>query len=116
MTHKDPQLLQMLEVGEIEKRRSIAYRHAEPLQPGALSLMWLTGLKSTMTSTKAAALAAWTAGQGLGLTRFDYSGHGQSEGRFEVALISDWLEEARAILIHVTRGQWMKKQALLPVR
>ncbi len=38
------------------------------------------------------------------MTRFDYSGHGCSDGRFEDALISDWLEEALAILQRVTDG------------
>jgi pimeloyl-ACP methyl ester carboxylesterase len=34
---------------------------------------------------------------GLAATRFDYSGHGQSAGRFEDGTISRWLEEALAV-------------------
>ena len=57
-----------------------------------------------MESTKATALAAWAEERGLGCTRFDYSGHGQSGGRFEDATIGDWLEEAAAIFTRVTQG------------
>lgn len=93
-----------LDVGEGEKRRRIACLHAGPDSPETPSLLWLTGLKSDMISTKAEALAAWTAQRGLGLTRFDYSGHGRSEGAFEDATVSDWLEESEAVFREVTRG------------
>ena len=66
--------------------------------------MWLPGLKSDMLSTKATALAGWASARGIGMTRFDYSGHGQSSGRFEDALIGDWLEEAEAVFTHCTSG------------
>ena len=67
-------------------------------------LVWLCGLKSEMTSTKATALADWAREQGLGCLRFDYSGHGQSEGRFEDGTVSRWLEEARAVFSELTQG------------
>jgi pimeloyl-ACP methyl ester carboxylesterase len=57
-----------------------------------------------MGSTKATALAEWTAARGLGYTRFDYSGHGHSGGDFEAATIGDWLEEAAAVFTRVTKG------------
>ena len=50
-----------------------------------------------MTGTKATALDAFAAAHGLAATRFDYSGHGHSGGRFEDGTISRWLEEARAV-------------------
>ena len=46
-----------------------------------------------MTSTKASALAEWAQPRGVACTRFDYSGHGQSEGRFEDGTVGRWLEE-----------------------
>lgn len=95
---------QFLDVGEGETRRRIAYLTAPPRTPGAPGLFWLIGLKSDMVSTKAEALAAWTAARGLGMTRFDYSGHGRSGGRFEDATIGDWLEEAEAVFTRVTKG------------
>jgi pimeloyl-ACP methyl ester carboxylesterase len=57
-----------------------------------------------MTSTKAAALADWARAQGLACLRFDYSGHGRSEGRFEEGIVSRWLEEAEAAFRALTRG------------
>ena len=57
-----------------------------------------------MVSTKATALACWAADNGLAATRFDYSGHGRSSGRFEDATIGQWLEDAAAVLEQVTAG------------
>jgi alpha-beta hydrolase superfamily lysophospholipase len=93
-----------LEVGEGAARRRIAYLSAPPKTPGGPGILWLIGLKSDMASTKAAALADWTAARGIGMTRFDYSGHGQSGGDFEDATIGDWLEEAEAVFTRVARG------------
>jgi pimeloyl-ACP methyl ester carboxylesterase len=87
---------QFLEVGEGRKRRRIAYRWAEA--GGAPALLWLPGFLSDMESTKALALAEWARGQGLPMLRFDYSGHGRSDGDLLQASIGDWLEEASAML------------------
>jgi alpha-beta hydrolase superfamily lysophospholipase len=101
MSETEPQFL---DVGEGAARRRIAYISAPPRTSGAPGLLWLIGLKSDMESTKAAALADWTAARGLGMTRFDYSGHGRSGGRFEDATIGDWLEEAVAVFTRGTKG------------
>ena len=86
-------------------RRRIAYlQRAGRGSRASPALMWLCGFKSEMTSTKAAALAAWAGEQGLACLRFDYSGHGQSEGRFEDGTVSRWLEEARAVFSELTAG------------
>lgn len=97
-----------LVVGEGDAVRRIAYR-TSPLPPGQADanrpgLIWLPGLRSDMRSTKATALASWAPDRGFALTRFDYSGHGESSGRFEDAVISDWVEETRAVLTQVTTG------------
>ncbi len=94
---------QFITVGSGARARKIAYLAQPAAREGGPGLLWLTGLKSDMVSTKAEALAAWTAARGIGFTRFDYSGHGRSEGRFEDATISDWLEESAAVLA-LTRG------------
>jgi pimeloyl-ACP methyl ester carboxylesterase len=60
--------------------------------------MFLPGFLSDMASTKATALAAWAHAAGLPMLRFDYSGHGLSEGDMLHASIGDWLEEAEAVL------------------
>lgn len=95
---------QFLEVGSGAARRRIAYITESAMASSGLGLLWLIGLKSDMVSTKATALARWAKEKGLGLTRFDYSGHGQSEGRFEDGTVGAWLEEARAVFASVTRG------------
>lgn len=70
-------------------------------EPG---LIWLPGFKSDMVGTKASALAAWAAHKRIALTRLDYSGHGQSGGRFEDGTIGRWLEEIQAVFVGLTRG------------
>jgi pimeloyl-ACP methyl ester carboxylesterase len=95
---------QFLEVGEGDRRRRIAVRTAPARRADGLGLLWLIGLKSDMVSTKAEALARYAAEQGLAMTRFDYSGHGRSGGRFEEATIGDWVEEAEAVLAQATSG------------
>ncbi len=101
MTAGEPQ---MLDVGEDASRRFIACRHLPPAQAGGAGVLWLIGLKSDMESTKATALAEWCKSRGLGCTRFDYSGHGRSSGRFEDATTGEWLEEAEAVFQRVTAG------------
>lgn len=66
-------------------------------------LLWLPGFKSDMVSTKASLLANWARDRGLAYTRFDYSGHGQSEGQFEDGTIGSWLAEAEAVRNELTR-------------
>jgi pimeloyl-ACP methyl ester carboxylesterase len=57
-----------------------------------------------MTSLKATAIAEWAAARGTSCTRFDYSGHGQSGGRFDDGTLSRWLDEAQAVFTQLTRG------------
>lgn len=92
---------QTLDVGEGAARRRIAYLRQLGRTPG---VVWLGGLKSDMISTKATALGAWAAEKGHAYTRFDYSGHGQSSGRFEDGTITRWLEDARQVFQKLTTG------------
>jgi alpha-beta hydrolase superfamily lysophospholipase len=85
---------QFLEVGADPRRRRIAYRRSEGKRP---SLLWLSGFLSDMASTKATAIAEWSAEQGLAMLRFDYSAHGLSDGDLLDAGIGDWLEESIAV-------------------
>lgn len=59
---------------------------------------------SDMTSSKAMALDAWAAADERGMLRFDYSGHGASEGRFEDGTIGRWAEEALGAVRQATAG------------
>jgi pimeloyl-ACP methyl ester carboxylesterase len=83
-----------IEVGAVAATRRIAVRTQAGAAPG---LFWLGGFKSDMRGTKAEALAAHAARTGRACTRFDYSGHGESGGRFEEGTISLWLEEALVV-------------------
>jgi pimeloyl-ACP methyl ester carboxylesterase len=95
---------QFLSVGSGTGQRRIAYLAAPATAAGKPGLVWLCGLKSDMISTKASAIAEWALGQGCACLRFDYSGHGQSEGAFEHGTVSRWLEETRAAFTGLTRG------------
>ena len=90
-----------LRVGSGAAERRIAYLAGAGNTPGVL---WLSGFCSEMTSTKASALAAWASQQGLAALRFDYSGHGRSDGRLQDGTISRWLEEAEAVFTQLSRG------------
>ncbi len=101
-------------------RRAIAVRAQSGGPPG---LVWLGGYKSDMKGTKAAALAEWAERAHRACIRFDYSGHGESEGAFTDGTIGRWLAESVAvfdaycrgpqILIGSSMGGWL---ALLLVR
>ncbi|WP_353858657.1 alpha/beta hydrolase [Azospirillum formosense] len=85
---------------------TIAYRHTPGRDPEGLApgVMFLGGFMSDMTGTKALALEAWAAGEGLSFTRFDYQGHGASSGRFDEGTIGLWADDALAVLDRVTVG------------
>ena len=67
-------------------------------------IVWISGYRSVMTSTKATYLADWCEERGQALTRFDYSGCGESSGDFLDATISAWLEETVAVIERCTSG------------
>jgi pimeloyl-ACP methyl ester carboxylesterase len=81
--------------------RRIAYDRVKGQGPG---IVFLHGLRSDMTGTKAVALADWARRTGRAFLRFDCSGHGLSSGRFEDGAIGDWFEDARAALDQLTEG------------
>ncbi|CCD93319.1 conserved hypothetical protein [Bradyrhizobium sp. ORS 375] len=88
-------------VGTGESARRIAVRARPGNPPG---LFWLGGFNSDMKGTKALALDAWAAEHGRACVRFDYSGHGESGGRFVDGTIGRWLEESVAVFRQFCRG------------
>lgn len=82
--------------------RRIAYHLSAGQGPG---VVFLGGLRSDMTGSKALHLQDWAHSQGRAYLRFDYSGHGQSAGRFEDGAIGDWLADAQAALALTTGPQ-----------
>ena len=93
--------------------RSLAYHHCAGQGPG---VVFLGGLRSDMSGSKAMFLQDWAKRTGRAFLRFDYSGHGQSSGQFQDGAISDWLEDAVAalglttgpqILVGSSMGGWI---------
>jgi len=80
---------------------SIAYHRLPGKSPG---VVFLGGFMSDMTGSKATALEAWAAARGHAFLRFDYQGHGASDGRFEDGTIGLWAADALAALDGLTEG------------
>ncbi|WP_309646276.1 alpha/beta hydrolase [Phenylobacterium sp.] len=79
----------------------LAWRLIEGLGP---TVVWLGGFKSDMTGTKAQALADWALAKGRSYVRFDYFGHGESDGDFAEGTISRWRADALGVLEELTAG------------
>ncbi len=90
-----------IEVGQGEQARRIAVRARSGGSPG---LFWLGGFNSDMKGTKALALDAWAGEHGRACVRFDYSGHGESGGKFVDGTIGRWLEESLAVFEQFCTG------------
>jgi pimeloyl-ACP methyl ester carboxylesterase len=92
-----------IEAGKGDAVRRIAVRHRTGAARGP-GLFWLGGFKSDMGGIKAAALDSWALAHQRGCVRFDYSGHGESGGRFIDGTISRWLEDSIAVWDAFCRG------------
>lgn len=102
--------------------RRLAFRRT-PVSAGGVTFVWLCGFKSDMTGGKALAVEAWARASGHGALLFDYSGHGQSGGKFEDGTISAWREDTLAaidaptegplVLVGSSMGGWMALLAAL---
>jgi pimeloyl-ACP methyl ester carboxylesterase len=86
---------------ELADGRRIAYRLSEGAGPG---VVFLGGLRSDMTGTKAHFLEAWARARGTAYLRFDYTGHGASSGRFEEGSVGDWAHDAADAITRLTAG------------
>ncbi|WP_435312705.1 alpha/beta hydrolase [Primorskyibacter sedentarius] len=81
--------------------RRIAYEYTPGTGP---AVVFLGGYKSDMQGTKAVHLEDWAQETGRAFLRFDYSGHGDSGGKFEDGCIGDWAEDAQSVIEAVTEG------------
>ena len=79
----------------------IAFRRVEGEGP---TVVWLGGFHSDMTGTKAQVLADRAQAGGWAYLRFDYFGHGASDGAFEAGTISRWREDALSVIDQLTDG------------
>jgi pimeloyl-ACP methyl ester carboxylesterase len=69
------------------------------------TVVFLPGYRSDMTGEKATTLAAFCAARGQAMLRFDYSGHGASDGAFEDGTIGIWAADALAAVDALTEGK-----------
>ncbi|MEM9170160.1 MAG: alpha/beta hydrolase [Pseudomonadota bacterium] len=95
-------------------RGRLAYVKTAGAEP---TIVWLGGFRSDMTGTKAMRLESDAAAAGRAYLRFDYSGHGASDGAFDDGCIGDWADDAaaivdalggdRGILVGSSMGAWI---------
>ena len=79
----------------------LAWRRVEGAGP---TVVWLGGFRSDMAGTKAEALADWAEAEGRAYLRFDYFGHGLSDGDFVDGTITRWRADALAVLDQLIAG------------
>ncbi len=79
----------------------LAYCHSPGASPG---VVFCPGFHSNMRGEKALALEAWCVDAGRQFTRFDYFGHGESEGAIEAGRIGRWSQDTLAVLDEVASG------------
>ena len=79
----------------------LAWRRVEGAGP---TVVWLGGFRSDMAGTKAQALADWAKAEGRAYLRFDYFGHGESDGDFANGTITRWRADALAVLDELITG------------
>jgi pimeloyl-ACP methyl ester carboxylesterase len=80
----------------------LAWARLEGTSP---TVVFLPGFRSDMGGDKATALAAFCAARGVGMLRFDYSGHGASSGDFLDGTIGAWAADALAAIDTLTTGK-----------
>lgn len=83
----------------------LAYVHIEGRDKTLPAVLFLGGFKSDMQGTKALFLQAFCALRGQEFVRFDYAGHGQSEGSFVDGTVGLWADDAMVILDKVIQGE-----------
>jgi pimeloyl-ACP methyl ester carboxylesterase len=84
----------------------LAFVHSQSSEQGVKMpvLVFLGGFKSDMGGTKALFLEERCRNLRQEYLRFDYSGHGQSEGEFVNGTIGSWLNDAREIISSVIQA------------
>lgn len=76
----------------------LAYVHTKKTNDDLPAVMFLGGFKSDMEGTKALYLQELCTAHGQEFIRFDYAGHGKSEGGFTDGTIDSWTQDACDIL------------------
>lgn len=71
---------------------------AKRLDGNSPTIMFMPGFFSNMEGTKARFLEKLCRKHHLAYVRFDYRGHGQSDGKFEDGTFTDWLNDTLLVL------------------
>lgn len=88
-----------------EQGVDLAYFHRTCSRGDGFTVVFLGGFRSHMQGDKATAVDQWCAAEGIGCLRVDYRGHGASSGEFAEGCISDWIDDAVAVISTVTTGR-----------
>ncbi|MGQ7844068.1 alpha/beta fold hydrolase [Granulosicoccus sp. 3-233] len=111
-----------------EKGQRVAIRRdslkIDPTTDGSarVNVMFCGGFHSSMLGTKASFLATFCKARQWSFTRFDYRGHGESEGSTHELTLSDWLEDTLnvldsldgpVLLVGSSMGGWLATLAAL---
>jgi len=81
--------------------QKIAYKHTKGRSPG---IVFIHGLNSDMQGLKAKNTEKYAKKNKLAFLRFDCRGHGQSFGKFEDFVISDWKQDLLDVIDKLTKG------------
>jgi len=81
----------------------LAYRYTLP-RPLFPTAVYLYGFRSDMNGEKVKFLETLCQKEGLGFLTFDYSGHGDSSGKFEEGTITQWLADSLTMIDRLTKG------------
>ena len=84
-------------------RGKIAYRQSVD-GTARTGIVWLGGFHSDMQGEKATGLHQAAEASGRRFLRFDYTGHGESDGDFADGTISDWRADALRVIDVLTDG------------
>ncbi|KJV10372.1 hypothetical protein VZ95_05365 [Elstera litoralis] len=82
----------------------VAYRHRPAVAANRPGILFIGGFRSAMVGIKARWLDHLAAAWGLGYTRFDPLGHGETGGPFAQGDISTWRADTLTVLDKVTQG------------
>lgn len=83
-------------------KHRLAYVYTPPAKDNSQPVaVFLGGYRSDMSGTKARYLEAQCRKRGQGYLRFDYSGHGESDGVFDECLMGDWKQDALDMIDHI---------------
>ena len=86
--------------------QQLAYSFTNGVGP---TVIFLGGFKSDMEGSKAIFLENWAQKRKRSFLRFDYSGHGKSEGVFTDGSILTWSEDALSVLDNLTNKKQIRE-------